>query len=151
MLPKIHKKLVAGLVPGRPIVSCIGYCTSPASRFIDYHLKAIISTRATTVLADTNSLTSKLASFQFPTNSKVVTADVVSLYTNNMCWVDTIAAVLPTVHIGYGLRSVSFLAAGRWNTLPPNCRQAQSAGTFAHLTKIHLGFPVTRPCLLGLP
>ena len=64
---------------------------------------------------------------------------------------DTAALVLPTVHIGYGLRSVSFLAAGRWNTLPPNCRQAQSAGTFAHLTKIHLGFPVTRPCLLGLP
>ena len=92
MLPKIHKKLVDGLVPGRPIVSCIGYCTSPSSRFIDFHLKNIIHETANTVLADTDSLISKLANTHFPANSKVVTADVVSLYTN-MNWHDTISAI----------------------------------------------------------
>ena len=74
-------------------MSCIGYCTSPASRFVDFHLKSIINKATTsTVLADTNSLVSLLASTNFPTNSKLVTADVVSLYTN-MCWHDTIATI----------------------------------------------------------
>jgi len=36
LLPKLHKPLGPCGLKGRPIVSCINYCTSPASRFVGY-------------------------------------------------------------------------------------------------------------------
>ena len=50
--------------------------------------------------------------------------------------------VLPNVHLAYGFRSISFLAADRWNALPSDCRQAASPSLFAHNIKSHLGYPV---------
>ena len=94
MLPKIHKDPgPKGIIKGRPIVSFLGYCTTPYSRLVDYHLcKAFSKTPANTVLRDTHSLTHILANNEFPEDALLVTADVVSLCTN-MHWSDTIAAV----------------------------------------------------------
>eukprot|EP00117_Sycon_ciliatum_P012352 scpid64816/ scgid13456/ len=94
MLPKIHKAPGPnGIVKGRPIVSCLGYCTTPASRLIDHYLcKAFAKTPANTVLKDTHSLTNVLSSKDFPADAMIVTADVTSLYTN-MHWSDTVAAI----------------------------------------------------------
>ena len=61
------------------------------------------------------------------------------------------ALVLPHGSSCYGYHSVSFLAADRWNYLPPSCRQARSPSEFAPLTKKHLGYPVKRHCLWGSP
>ena len=63
----------------------------------------------------------------------------------------TAALVLPHTFSRYGLHSVSFLAADRWNALPSECRQARSLSVFVILIKHHLGFPVKRHSLLGLP
>ena len=63
----------------------------------------------------------------------------------------TAALVLPHTFSRYGLHSVSFLAADRWNALPSQCRQARSPSVFVILIKHHLGFPVKRHSLLGLP
>ena len=38
-LPKIHKDPGPFGPVGRPIVSCVNYCTAPASRFVDFYLK----------------------------------------------------------------------------------------------------------------
>lgn len=93
MLPKLHKPPGPFGPKGRPIVSCINYCTSPASRFVDFHLKSLLnSCDAHSVLKDTNDLTSLLQSSTWPNDAKVVTADVESLYTN-MNWADTLHAV----------------------------------------------------------
>ena len=61
------------------------------------------------------------------------------------------ALVLPPVSTQYGMRSISFLAADRWNALPTDCRQAPSLTLYVNMVKIHLGFPVKRQRLLGLP
>ena len=79
-------------MPGRPIVSCINSCTSPASRFVDFHLKQIFNTLSSTVLIDTCHFTRRLSSSVFPHSCSLVTADVVSLYTN-MNLTGTIAAI----------------------------------------------------------
>jgi len=93
LLPKLHKPLGPHGPKGRPIVSCIGYCTSPASRFIDHHLKLILAAvESTTILRDTTMLTNTLKTSEFPDSALLVTADVESLYTN-MNWEDTISAV----------------------------------------------------------
>ena len=94
LLPKIHKDPSPnGIIKGRPIVSCIGYCTTPASRLVDHYLcRAFAQTEASTVLQDTHSLTNILAKRDFPEDAMIVTADVVSLYTN-MHWSDTISAI----------------------------------------------------------
>ena len=63
----------------------------------------------------------------------------------------TAALVLPHTFSRYGLHSVSFLAADRWNALPSECRQARSPSVFVILINHHLGFPVKRHSLLGLP
>ena len=54
------------------------------------------------------------------------------------------ALVLPLVYTQYGMRSISFLAAGRWNSLPADCRQAHPLALFINMVKLHLGFPVKR-------
>ena len=58
---------------------------------------------------------------------------------------------LPRVSSRYGRQAISFLAADRWNSLPPGCRQARSPAEFLNHIKLFLGFPVKRPSLLGLP
>ena len=44
----------------------------------------------------------------------------------------------------YGMFSISFLGADRWNSLPVSCRQVEHLSVFVLLWKEHLGFPVTR-------
>ena len=58
---------------------------------------------------------------------------------------------LPYVSSNYGKRSISFLAAARWNKLLSECRQARSSAEFCTLIKSHLGFAVMRPSLLRVP
>ena len=92
-LPKIHKPVNAdGTVKGRPIVSCIDYCTSPASKFIDHHIKDVVECHADTVLRDTSQLIDSLVNITFPPDCRLITADVSSLYTN-MDWESTLAAM----------------------------------------------------------
>lgn len=93
LLPKLHKPVGPHGPKGRPIVSCIGYCTSPASRFVDFHLKLLLENiDSETILKDTTMLTNTLKASNFPDSALLVTADVESLYTN-MNWDDTVAAV----------------------------------------------------------
>ena len=91
-LPKIHKAPGPCGIKGRPIVSCIGYCTSQASRFIDHHIQEVVRQSADTVLRDTNQLVQTLLDTTYPANCKILTADVESLYTN-MEWGATISAI----------------------------------------------------------
>eukprot|EP00117_Sycon_ciliatum_P031483 scpid93973/ scgid24620/ len=49
---------------------------------------------------------------------------------------------LPAAKTRYGMFSVSFLGADRWNSLPMLCRQADQPSAFISLCKEHLGFPV---------
>ena len=58
---------------------------------------------------------------------------------------------LPNVSSNYGKRSISFLAAARWNQLRSECRQAPSSAEFCTLIKSHIGFSVKSPSLLGVP
>lgn len=93
LLPKLHKPLGPHGPKGRPIVSCIGYCTSPASKFIDHHLRAVLSSlEDSTILKDTAMLTSVLSKSDFRNDAMLATADVESLYTN-MNWEDTVSAI----------------------------------------------------------
>ena len=57
----------------------------------------------------------------------------------------SLTLTLPAVYTRIGYLSVSFLAANRWNALPPECRQARSPAEFVHHVKLYLGFPVKRP------
>jgi len=60
--------------------------------------------------------------------------------------------VLPVARTRYGLHSFSYLAADRWNALPPVCRTAASPAKFRSHVKQYLGFPVKRRRrLLGIP
>ena len=55
--------------------------------------------------------------------------------------------ILPHVHTRYGLHSISFLAADRWNSLPADLRTAQSPRLFRTSTLDWLGYPVrTQVC-----
>ena len=51
---------------------------------------------------------------------------------------------LPAATTRYGMFSISFLGADRWNSLPVSCRQVEHLSVFVSLCKEHLGFPVTR-------
>jgi len=51
---------------------------------------------------------------------------------------------LPPVLSRYGMFSIRFLAADRWNSLPRECRTAESLPVFVTLCKQFLGFPVRR-------
>ena len=63
----------------------------------------------------------------------------------------SLSLVLPPVSTRYGMHSISFLAADRWNLLPTECRQAHSLPEFVQHLKVFLGFPVRRQSLLGVP
>ena len=78
---------------GRPIVSCRGYCTTPASRYVAYHIKSLMKS-ASTVYTSTNDVVKSLIT---PSNDdlsdcSLLTADVESLYTC-MSWKDTTNAM----------------------------------------------------------
>ena len=92
LLPKLHKTFITeGQPKCRPIVSSIGYCTSPASRYVDFHLKKY-SNKAETVLSNSSQVIDQLRQQPSFQDCVLLTADVESLYTN-MCWKRTIDAL----------------------------------------------------------
>ena len=79
ILPKIHKSLTNP--PGRPIMSANGHPTEFLSQYIDIHLKRHVQ-EIPSYIKDTNHLLEMLGKLSVPKDSKLVTFDVSSLYTN---------------------------------------------------------------------
>ena len=78
LLPKIHKRLYE--VPGRPVVSHVGFHTERISSFIDYHLQPLAQ-NVKSYIKDTNDFLSKLKNIRkLPDDAIMVTIDVVGLY-----------------------------------------------------------------------
>ena len=78
LLPKIHKRLRN--VPGRPVVSHVGFHTERISSFIDYHLQPLAQS-VKSYVKDTNDFLCKLKGIRkLPNDSIMVTIDVVGLY-----------------------------------------------------------------------
>ena len=78
LLPKIHKRLTN--VPGRPVVSHVGFHTERISSFIDYHLQPLAQ-NVKSYIKDTNDFLSKLKKLKnLPDGAIMVTVDVVGLY-----------------------------------------------------------------------
>ena len=77
-LPKIHKKLHN--VPGRPVISNYGTPTENTSEFLDHNLKSLMQS-GKSYIKDTNDFLDKVRKLKnLPSNSILVTADVVGLY-----------------------------------------------------------------------
>jgi peptide-methionine (R)-S-oxide reductase len=79
MLPKVHKNM--NQPPGRPIMAGNGTPTERISEYVDEHLKKHIS-KIPSYIKDTNHFLEICRSTQLPPNSRIVTFDVSSLYTN---------------------------------------------------------------------
>ena len=78
LLPKIHKRL--NNVPGRPVVSHVGYHTERISSFIDHHLQPLAK-NVKSYIKDTNDFLCKLNKIKkLPDDAIMVTIDVVGLY-----------------------------------------------------------------------
>ena len=78
LLPKIHKRLFN--VPGRPVVSHVGFHTERVSSFIDYHLQPLAQ-NVKSYIKDTNDFLNKLKNIRkLPEDAIMVTIDVVGLY-----------------------------------------------------------------------
>ena len=78
LLPKIHKRLIN--VPGRPVVSHVGFHTEKISSFIDHHLQPL-SKKVKSFIKDTNDFVCKLKNIKdLPNDALMVTIDVVGLY-----------------------------------------------------------------------
>ena len=82
LLPKIHKCLTPGSVPGRPIISGNGCSTEKISSFVDEHIKPFVKT-VPSYIRDTTDFINKLENTQnLPKTFFLVTLDVTSLNTN---------------------------------------------------------------------
>ena len=81
LLPKIHKRLSD--IPGRPVISNCGTPTEKASEFVDFHLKPIMQ-NGWSCIRDSNDFIKEIKNLKNrpskPSNSILVTADVVDLY-----------------------------------------------------------------------
>lgn len=63
----------------------------------------------------------------------------------------TFGISLPSARTRFGLFSLSFLAADRWNSLPCSLRCISSHTLFCQQLRLLLGFPVIRPSPVGNP
>ena len=77
ILPKVHKTPLVG----RPIVASTRYITTPASRFVDYCLSPLLPSLPS-YLKDSTQLINELVDCKVSKDCYLVTADVISLYTN---------------------------------------------------------------------
>ena len=78
VLPKIQKRLSD--VPGRPVISNCGTPIEKASEFVDFHLRLIMQ-NGWSYIKDSNDFINKIKNLKnIPSNSILVTADVVGLY-----------------------------------------------------------------------
>ena len=78
LLPKLHKSPPVG----RPIVSSHSWVTTHASRAVDALLQPVVRTMCTRVLRDTGHMIRVLEATPAHAATQLLTADVVSLYTN---------------------------------------------------------------------
>ena len=78
LLPKIHKENN----PGRPIVSANDHPTEKISEFVDYHLRQHVEALPSHIKDTTDYLRKMDSLCPLPTNTTLVSLDVVSLYTN---------------------------------------------------------------------
>ena len=82
ILPKIHKSLVPGKVPGRPIISGNNCATEKISCLVDAHIKPFVKTYPSYV-KDTTDFINKVESISgLPQDFIQATMDVTSLNTN---------------------------------------------------------------------
>ncbi len=79
MLPKMHKTLETP--PGRPIISGNGSITEPASIFVDYFIKLMVS-ELPSYIQDTTHVLNIIKNMKNTETSILATMDVESLYTN---------------------------------------------------------------------
>ena len=80
-IPKVHKSLVEP-VPGRPIVSGTQSLTEPLSKYLDLHIKSLVS-QLPSYVKDTTDFLNKLGTIEDLSESDFLcTMDVTSLYTN---------------------------------------------------------------------
>ena len=78
LLPKIHKRLFG--VPGHPVISNSRTPTEKVSEFLDHHLQPVMK-EGRSYVKDTQDFLEKLKYLgKVPSNSILVTADVVGLY-----------------------------------------------------------------------
>ncbi|XP_062598993.1 uncharacterized protein LOC134260453 [Saccostrea cucullata] len=95
LLPKIHKICISDIenfkgtealqrgmsIPGRPIISQCASPTMPIGHFIDYFLVPLVQKQHTYV-RDTKHFISKVESLHLKPETRLVTYDVTSMYTN---------------------------------------------------------------------
>jgi hypothetical protein len=79
LLPKVHKNIEAP--PGRPIMAGNGHPTERISQYVDEHLKQHMKS-IPSYIKDTNHFLEICRNTTLPPNSRIVTLDVSSLYTN---------------------------------------------------------------------
>ncbi|XP_071176278.1 uncharacterized protein [Mytilus edulis] len=78
LLPKIHKVNN----PGRPIVSANGHPTEQISEFVDFHLRSHVENLPSHIQDTTDYLRKMESMNPLPPETRLVTLDVTSLYTN---------------------------------------------------------------------
>ena len=80
LLPKIHKRLHD--LPGRPVISNIGYYNENISSVLDYNLQPLAQ-KVKSYIKDTNHFLNRLRSLgKLPQGAIPCTIDVVGLYPN---------------------------------------------------------------------
>lgn len=80
-LPKVHKQFTK-IPPGRPIVSSNNSLTEPLSKYIDHHIRSLV-TDLPTYIRDTGDLICQLSQLDVTGEDIwLATMDVVSLYIN---------------------------------------------------------------------
>ena len=79
LLPKIHKSKTNP--PGRPIMSGNGHPTEWISAWVDYKIQPLML-KLPTFLKDTTDLLQHLAKIKPTVNTRIISLDVTSLYTN---------------------------------------------------------------------
>ena len=79
LLPKIHK--IKTNPPGRPILSGNGHPTEWVSAWVDYHIQPLML-KLPTYLRDTTDLLNHIKSIKPTRNTRILSLDVTSLYTN---------------------------------------------------------------------
>ena len=79
LLPKIHKSKTNP--PGRPIMSGNGHPTEWISAWVDYKIQPLML-KLPTFLKDTTDLLQHFANIKLTANTRIISLDVTSLYTN---------------------------------------------------------------------
>ena len=109
MLPKIHKNLTNP--PGRPIMSGNGHPTEWISAWLDKKLQPIVQSLPT-YLKDTTHLLQLLKTIKITPNTRIISLDVTSLYTNipQEAGIKSLGTVGRQIHPSENYTTIEFLA-----------------------------------------